>query len=201
MTVDDCTRNVLLAFRSTRSLATAALAILFAFLNTSIRFWRRRTVSCRSSWGILILWLSFAMWDLLCLLLTNLMDGQGRNHHWRFWLLNLPNGGLNWTVVTQTVFVRWTCLSAWLLTGSGLRLHALLRSRRLECEFTESFHLLLNISHSAKMFDVHLLAGVGQFVNCDFDLVHENVHLCVVLVVHVGQLLPALFKFGLLFRL
>jgi hypothetical protein len=51
------------------------------------------------------------------------------------------------------------------------------------------------------MFDIHLLTGVGQFVHCDFYLVHKNVHLRVVLVIHVCQLLPALFKFGLLFRL
>jgi len=201
MTVYYSAWDVLLAIRSAWSLSTAPLTILFSFLNTTIWFWRRRTVSRRSGWGVLVLRLCLAMRNLLCLLLSNLMDGQGRNNHRGLWFLNLANWRSDRTVVTVAVFVGRLRLSARLLTSSGLGLHALLRSWRLESEFTQSFHLLLNVGHGAQMFDIHLLTGVGQFVHCDFYLVHKNVHLRVVLVIHVCQLLPALFKFGLLFRL
>jgi hypothetical protein len=36
------------------------------------------------------------------------------------------------------------------------------------------------------MFDIHFLAGVSQLMNCNFDLVHENIHLSVILVIYIG---------------
>ena len=77
-------------------------------------------------------------------------------------------------------------VSAWLFGHCDLGRETLLRTRGLQSEFTEPFHFLLHISHGAQVLDVQLLSGVRQLVHRDFDFVHEDIHLRVVLVIDIS---------------
>ena len=184
MTIYYGTGDVLFRLRVTRPLATRSLTVLLVrLLNWTIGLRRGWSVSCWPSWWLLVLRLGLAMWYLFALLLSNLMyRKRWYNHRW-FWFLNLADRWFIRTLVTVVVFVTWSCLSGYFACCS---LRTLLWAWRFESKFTQAFHFLLNVSHRSEMFDIHFLAGVSQLMNCNFDLVHENIHLSVILVIYIG---------------